>query len=142
MHLTRNQKRYRGLSYLDVAAIIAVILLAIGGLLIWAVTVKKDNDRAGCIMNIRNTQVLIRSYQSVFSVHPHSTASSPGGNILIDEFLGPDKMMYPLPVCPAGGNYNLPASGGVIQAPRLGDAYLRCSLASSHDHVPMDTAGW
>lgn len=132
MHLTRNCKRYRGLSTVDVVAIIALILLVVAGFFIWAATWKKGSDRAGCIMNIRNTQIAIRSYYGMYVKETFAAG----------EIIGAGKMMETYPECPAGGEYNITSPSQIIRHPKIGDAFLKCSLEESHEHVPPDTSGW
>lgn len=141
MHLTRNRKRYRGLSTLDVVAIIAVILLVGAGFFTFSAVWKKGSDRAGCILQIRFMQQAVRSCQGVDGYYYYSQNKSKGV-IPVDEIIGSGKYLEVRPVCPAGGSYDLPASGGGIRVPDIGGQVMHCSLEGSHDHKPDDVSGW
>ena len=67
MKLTNTQtiKRKSGMTLLELTVVILVLLSLISILFIGARAWKKGSDRAGCIMNIRNVQQGMRSFQNM-----------------------------------------------------------------------------
>lgn len=119
----------------------ATMLGATSTLFIGARSWNTGSERAGCIMNIRNAQMAIRSYANMYDVKPYSTEDSPGGTIPAGEIVGAGKFLETSPVCPGGGTYNSDLKGAIV-IPKIGEAYLKCSLCDSEGHEPDDTTGW
>lgn len=142
MKLNINTKRTKGMTLLELTVVILVLLSLIAILFIGARAWKKGSDRAGCIMNIRNAQQAIRSYQNMYNVTPYPTADAAGGPVPAGEIQGAGKFMEVAPVCPGGGTYGQDLSAEITAVPAIGTAYLTCSLADSDGHVPLDTNGW
>ena len=121
----------RGLTALEILVILAVV---IGGLFTaWlaAEKWKHGKDRNHCLMNIRNAQTAMRSYQGLNQL-------SMGDKLdWKDLYLGPGRMMHYMPVCPGGGTCHF-----ANHVTAVGIAYMTCSLATSHDHQPPSTKGW
>ncbi|MGB1128846.1 MAG: prepilin-type N-terminal cleavage/methylation domain-containing protein, partial [Haloferula sp.] len=88
MKLTKNTKRAKGMTLLELTVVILVLLSLISILFIGARAWKKGSDRAGCIMNIRNAQQAVRSYANMYN-----TDSIPGS-----ELVGTGKFLESMPV--------------------------------------------
>lgn len=87
------------------------------------------NNRAACIMNIRNVQQAMRSHQNM-------NGFSPGGQGFRNaELIGPDSFIESRPTCPSGGTYEW-AEGTF---PPVGELALRCSHPG---HVPVTHEDW
>ena len=106
-------------------------LLVVGGLILWFFKWKRDSDRAGCIMNIRNVQQGMRSYMGMNGHVPQ--ADVPGFSL--DTLIGQGAFLDAEPRCPSGGTYTW--IEGVH--PPVGVLMLRCSHP---DHVPANHSDW
>ncbi len=85
---------------------------------------KRSSDRLGCIMNIRNVQLAMRSYQGMNNSEPAPK----------DMLVGPGRFMESEPVCPRGGKYTWAQVGW-----HVGELMLHCSCK---DHIPDDFRDW
>ena len=66
MTLTYTQNtRKSGMTLIELTVVILVLLSLISILFVGARAWKKGSDRAGCIMNIRNVQQGVRSFQNI-----------------------------------------------------------------------------
>lgn len=134
MKLTNTTKRSKkGMTLLELTVVILVLLSLISILFIGARAWKKGSDRAGCIMNIRNAQQAVRSYQNM-------NAATVGAAIVLSDLVGPENFLPVSPACPEStGTYTALAT-----VPPLGTLYLPCSLAGTATflHVPAATTGW
>lgn len=101
-------------------SLISILFLGTRGLI-------DGSDRAGCILNTRNVQQAVRSYQGMNS-------KNYGDPIDWSEIFGPGKMMEREPVCPAGGTYTFSKVH-----PDVGKFACTCSHA---DHVPPNHHDW
>ncbi|MEM7014133.1 MAG: hypothetical protein AAF585_21955 [Verrucomicrobiota bacterium] len=75
-------------------------------------------------------QRAVRSYGNLYEF-------APGDNVadLLDNLVGPGKMVTVMPECPSDGNYTF---GGDLMPP-AGVAYLNCSVS---EHVPSPVSSW
>ena len=101
-----------------------------GAMLAASVPWKKGSDRAGCIMNIRNVQQAVRSYQNM---NGHSI----GETLPLNQVIGPGMFVEQMPVCPAGGTYTF-----TKMIPQVGELACRCSHEHDKAHVPADHQDW
>ncbi|MDF1714657.1 MAG: type II secretion system protein [Akkermansiaceae bacterium] len=62
---SRSHTRPKGLTLIELTVVILVLLALITVLFIGGRAWKKGSDRAGCILNIRNAQQAVRSYQNL-----------------------------------------------------------------------------
>ncbi|WP_338690460.1 hypothetical protein [Haloferula helveola] len=85
---------------------------------------KRGSDRAGCIMNIRNVQQALRSYQGM-----NSSELAPK-----EKLVGPGLFIEVEPECPRGGTYSWHQVGW-----NMGQLMLRCSC---EEHVPPNHKDW
>jgi hypothetical protein len=91
---------------------------------------KRGADRAACIANIHNVQLVTRSYQNLQDLEigaPLDVAAM---------LVGPENFLPSLADCPAGGTYSYAES-----IPPVGFPVVNCTLGGSESHVPVRTAG-
>jgi hypothetical protein len=127
------------MTLLELSVMILVLLSFVAILFIGVHAWKRGADRAGCIMNIRQVQLAVRSYANTEDLDEGTDTRrlSPPLNLL-DELVGADRFLARLPVCPGTGLYTF---GGSIIPPR-GNLYMTCTLARSKDHVPNSFGSW
>jgi len=130
MKLTTNNKRAKGMTLLELTVVILVLLSLISILFIGARAWKKGSDKAGCIMNIRNVQQAVRSYQNM-------NAQNVGDSLATTDIIGTGNFVETTPTCPGAGTYSFGS-----EIPDVGTLYMTCSLASSESHEPASIAGW
>lgn len=110
--------------------IILFFVLIIPMLFIGARAYKKGSDRAGCILNQRNVQQAVRSYQGM-------KGQGAGEPIDWKEIIGTGKFLDKEPTCPAHGKYTFKPSA------KMGELAVECSLCGEPDkHVPQDHSDW
>jgi type II secretory pathway pseudopilin PulG len=119
------------MTLLELTVVILVLLSLISILFIGARAWKKGSDRSGCVLNIRNAQQAVRSYQNLYQVPEGTTIN------MLTDLIGPGKFIASEPICPGGGDYDLIAS-----IPPPGVLALTCSLVNSDDHAPASSGGW
>jgi prepilin-type N-terminal cleavage/methylation domain-containing protein len=140
---THNMKRKSGMTLLELTVVILVLLSLISILFIGARAWKKGSDRAGCILNIRNTQQAVRSFGNMYGVEPGAALSTSNmatdPATLADAIVGTGNFMTNAPTCPASGTYSGLTATSV---PAVGGVALTCSLASSDNHAPTNTGDW
>ena len=122
-------RRTRGMTLLELTVVILVLLSLISILFIGARAWKKGSDKAGCIMNIRSVQQMIRGYQNMNNYQEGHTI-----NVFV---IGNEFGLSNIGECPGGGDYDHAGS-----IPPIGQLAMTCSLATSHGHVPPSIAGW
>lgn len=142
MKLTHIQshKRNAGMTLLELTVVILVLLSLISILFVGARAWKKGSDRAGCIVNIRNTQQAVRGFQNM---NPTATTVAEG------DIFGADKYLKYLK-CPASStaaslnslvdySFTSPGAPGTV-----GNIALVCTEATvGSTHVPDgDTLQW
>lgn len=127
---TKSTKRAKGMTLLELTVVILVLLSLISILFIGARAWKRGSDKAGCIMNIRNVQQAVRSFQNM-------NAANVGDSLASSDITGSGNFLETAPACPGAGTYTY---GSTI--PAVGTLYMTCSLATSETHVPSQYAGW
>ena len=128
---TTRRTRPKGLTLIELTVVILVLLALISVLFIGGRAWKRGSDRAGCIMNIRNAQQAVRSYQNLRGLNDGATY-----DFAVD-VVGPGNFIETYPNCPGYGSYTPSPT-----IPNLGTLAITCSLAGSQDHVPDDYSGW
>lgn len=123
-------KRDAGLTLIEVTLVVAVLLGLIGVIFIGATSYKEGSNRSMCILHISQVQKAVRAHQNMYQ---RNFGDSCPQSVLV----GAGRMLEIAPSCPSGGSYTWL---GTI--PTLDTAYLTCSLATSHDHKPLNTLGW
>ena len=131
MKLTNNNKRAKGMTLLELTVVILVLLSLISILFIGARAWKKGSDKAGCIMNIRNVQQAVRSWQNM------NAKNVSDAFVLTDDIVGSGLFVETTPVCPGAGTYAFETT-----VPEVGTLVMTCSLATTESHVPASILGW
>ena len=121
------------MTLIELTVVTLVLLSLISVLFVGARAWKRGSDRAGCIMNIRNVQQGMRSFQNMNGHNPGETVVGAEG-----EVIGPDKFIESDPKCPGAGVY---AMGGDI-LPLVGVLYMTCDLAGTLNHAPVPHLDW
>lgn len=129
---TRNTKK-SGMTLIELTVVILVLLSLISILFVGARAWKRGSDRAGCIMNIRNVQQGMRSFQNMNGHTAGDTVAGAQG-----EVIGAGKFVETAPACPAAGTYTI----GGDNLPAVGTLYMTCSLAGTMGHVPGAFSDW
>ena len=124
-------KRKSGMTLLELTVVILVLLSLISILFIGARAWKKGSDRAGCILNIRNTQQAVRGHANMRQLAIGATITPATDIYGTSGYLN-------TPACPAQGTYT---TGTAV--PAIGTLFITCSLAGGTDlHVPAAYADW
>ena len=120
----------RGMSLVELTALIVVLLLFLGLSFIGARSWKAGSDRAGCVMNISHAQKTVLSVGNLHGYHPGQTLSFDleAWVFVLDRFFNSR------PKCRGGGAYT--TLGRTI--PAYGELFLRCDLAESDQHRPTE----
>jgi prepilin-type N-terminal cleavage/methylation domain-containing protein len=134
---TQTMKRKSGMTLLELTVVILVLLSLISILFIGARAWKRGSDRAGCILNLRNTQQAVRSYANMNNLNPGDTVI--GSGTLSSVLIGSGLFMETAPNCPGSGTYS-GLTATVI--PAVGTLAMTCSLGGTENHVPQNAAGW
>jgi prepilin-type N-terminal cleavage/methylation domain-containing protein len=129
---TQNTKK-SGMTLIELTVVILVLLSLISILFVGATAWKRGSDRAGCIMNIRNVQQGMRSFQNM---NGHSAGDNVTG--AQTEIVGTGKFVETPPSCPASGTYTI----GGNALPGVGSLYMTCSLAVQDGHEPSRFSDW
>jgi hypothetical protein len=110
---------------------ITLIAMVVSGLLGFSFYAwRRGSDRAACILNQRNVQQAVRSYQGIKGL-------CIGDVIDWAEIIGPGKFLYRVD-CPGGGTYRF-----ANRHPAIGTLAMECSLCDKpHRHVPASHADW
>ena len=139
--------RARGMTLVELTVMIAVLLGMAAVLFIGARAWKRGSDRAGCVVNIRNVQMAVRSYQNVYGYAPGSSPAPEYGTQDIARHLfeksfivnGLFAAMEGSKPCPGGGTYQAPARN---LFPLPGELFMECSLVGSEKHGPQEHGDW
>lgn len=121
---------HSGMTLLELTVVILVLLSLVVIFTIGARAWRNGADRSGCIMNLRNTQMAVRSYQNLNNLPTGASFN------MATDITGADGFIED-PVCPAGGSYT-----SVDRIPDIGTLVTTCSLGSSHQHYPNTITGW
>ena len=137
---TQNMKSKSGMTLLELTVVILVLLSLISILFIGARAWKKGSDRAGCILNIRNTQQAVRGFMNMHdNTLPTANADIFGATGYIKE-----------PICPSDTaatktittSYTYSAAAVNTTATTAGaNLALTCKIDAT-THVPTDAASW
>jgi len=132
---TQNKtvKTKSGMTLIELTVVILVLLSLISILFVGARAWKRGSDRAGCIMNIRNVQQGMRSFQNMNGHSPGDTVTGAYAAII-----GPGQFVETPPICPGAGAY----ANGADALPDVGDLYITCSLAVTLAHEPAAHLDW
>jgi type II secretory pathway pseudopilin PulG len=138
----KRARRAAGLTLLEMSIVIGVLLSLIAVTFVGTRAWKDGADRASCIVNIRNVQMAVRSYQNMHGYDPGDTARVWNGSQSITEHLHGREFLTDhvynqvrgADPCPGGGSYSV---ANDTRFPLQGSVYMSCSLAASDKHVPQ-----
>ena len=129
---TQNMKSKSGMTLLELTVVILVLLSLISILFIGARAWKKGSDRAGCILNIRNTQQAVRGYMNMKDNTVPATTDIFG-----------DAAYLKSPLCPADAaktlvtSYTFDANKAIATGTAGGASIcLDCVVTTVTDHLP------
>ena len=116
-----------------IATIIIIVIALVLGAFTYMHKYKREADRKACVLNIRNIQTALRSYQSVNDIPLDrkidwsEVFSSPTSEKYLEE-----------PTCPYDG------SRYILQSthPQVGVPVAECPHCDSLNHRPKNTTGW
>jgi len=136
-----------GLTLLELSVVLAVLLAMTTVLMIGARAWSRGSDRAACVMNIRNVQMSVRSYQNLYGFSAGTMPRAEAGSQSIADHLltkgyidnSIHDMLKGKTTCPGGGTYELPHEDVF---PAHGDLYTSCSLAAKQLHLLPDGRDW
>jgi hypothetical protein len=92
---------------------------------------REGSCRAGCIMNIRNIQQAVRSYQGMNGLRI-GVPFSPS------DIVGPGKFIEKMPTCPLDGSPYIWSK----TIPKVGELAAKCPHAHDGGHVPQSHDDW
>jgi len=129
---TTTLKRKSGMTLLELTVVILVLLSLIAILFIGARAWKKGSDKAGCILNLRNIQLAVRSQANLVNL-------AVGDAVTSAALIGPGLYMESAPTCP--GDHTAYTFGTTV--PAVGTLYATCANATeSAAHVPTNHGDW
>lgn len=132
-----RSSRKSGMTLLELTIVILVLMSLISILFIGAQAWKRGSDRAMCIMNVQTVQKAMRSYANLYGYGEGDSVAA-----LRERLIGSQRYLESAPVCPGGGTYTYGEEYGTDTIPPIGDLYLTCTLASSHNHAPANHDEW
>ena len=143
----RRRMHRPGLTLLEVTVVLAVLLAMTTVLMIGARAWSRGSDRAACIMNIRNVQMSVRSYQNLYGFAAGTMPRAEAGTQSIADHLlrkgyideNLHDMLKGKATCPGGGSYDIPQEDVF---PGFGALYLRCSLEARDKHLLPNDRDW
>ncbi|NNC88131.1 MAG: prepilin-type N-terminal cleavage/methylation domain-containing protein [Akkermansiaceae bacterium] len=143
MTLTHTQKTKAakpGMTLIELTVVILVLLSLISILFVGARAWKRGSDRAASILEIRNVQQAVRSFQNINNYNPGDA-----GVIGAADIFGPDAFIAVNPTTeghPAGTAYSY-AIAAPTDCPALSTLYMTVTggLDASY-YMPADITGW
>lgn len=142
----RSSKR-SGFSLLELTVVIAVLLSLTTILILGARAWKNGADRTACIVNIRNVQMSVRSYQNLYGFSAGGMPYADGGtqdiatHLFTKGYIGGktfDEIHGNSP-CSGGGTYECPHPDVF---PPEGKLYIACSLEAQENHTLAPSTDW
>lgn len=139
--------RKRGITLLELTIIIVVIMSLLTILFFGATAWKRGNDRAGCVLVLRNVQMATRSYQNLYGYNYGGRPFADNGTQDIALHLYQkgyiEKKLYDQArgsePCPGGGTYSTTLPDVF---PLAGELFISCSLATAEEHKLDKQLDW
>jgi prepilin-type N-terminal cleavage/methylation domain-containing protein len=134
---TQNVKAKSGMTLLELTVVILVLLSLISILFVGARAWKKGSDRAGCIINIRNTQQAARGFLNMKSIATAVTEADIFGGA--EAFLKFQKCPSSPGAASTSALVGYTFTGTTVTP---GTIFLTCTVDAAN-HVPEgDTSQW
>lgn len=135
------------MSLLELTVVIAVLLSLTSVLMLGARAWKAGADRTACLLNIRNVQMSVRSYQNLYGYSAGGRPYAEGGtqDIAVHLFAkgyiteGQLSAIQGGEPCQGGGSYLREHPDAF---PPVGTLYLACSLAATKRHELPQGIEW
>jgi type II secretory pathway pseudopilin PulG len=135
------------MTLLEMTVVIAVLLALTSVLMIGARAWKSSTDRTGCILNMRNVQLSVRSYQNMYGYNAGGMPYAEGGTQDIAVHLFSKGYITDVQFsaiqggepCAGGGSYEREHPDVF---PPVGTLYVECSLAPTKAHELSDKIEW
>lgn len=136
-----------GVTLIELSVVIVVLLSLVTLLMVGAQAWRRGSDRAACVINIRNIQVSVRSYQNLYGYNPGTMPYADNGTQSIAEHLFnkgyiTERLNNALSgdrKCPGNGSYKI-SQEEIF--PFVGTLYVNCSLEAEQKHGMPTTAQW
>ena len=136
-----------GVTLLELSVVIVVLLSLAALLMVGAQAWRRGSDRAACVINIRNVQTSVRSYQNMYGYSPGTMPYADNGTQSIATHLFQkgyiteqlNDALTGNRVCPGGGSYEMTQEEVF---PAVGKLYLSCSLETEQKHGMPGSAQW
>lgn len=136
-----------GVTLLELAVVVLVILSLAALMMVGANAWRRGSDRAACVINIRNVQSSVRSYQNMYGYSPGTMPYADNGTQSIARHLyikgyineNLNKTLVGEQSCPGGGAYVIPQEEVF---PAAGTLYLNCSFETDRKHGVPNSAQW
>jgi prepilin-type N-terminal cleavage/methylation domain-containing protein len=136
-----------GMTLLELTVVIAVLLALTSVLFLGARAWKSGADRTACIMNIRNVQTAVRSYQNLYGYSAGGMPYAEGGtqdigvHMLSKGYISETQLsgIQGDEPCKGGGTYECEHKDTF---PAVGQLYISCSLASTKKHEMSPDVEW
>ncbi|MEK7954182.1 type II secretion system protein [Luteolibacter soli] len=136
-----------GMTLLELTVVIAVLLALTCILFLGARAWKSGADRTACIMNIRNVQTAVRSYQNLYGYNAGSMPYAEGGtqdigvHMLAKGYISETQLsrIQGGETCQGGGTYDCDHKDTF---PPVGQLYITCSLSSTKKHEMSPDVEW
>ncbi|MCW1884092.1 type II secretion system GspH family protein [Luteolibacter flavescens] len=135
------------MTLLELTVVIAVLLALTSVLFLGARAWKSGADRTACIMNIRNVQTAVRSYQNIYGYTAGGMPYAENGTQDIAAHLHTKGYITPEQFAAIQGDSPC-AGGGLYEClypdtfPPVGQLYIGCSLASTKKHELTPGVEW
>ncbi|HEY1121211.1 MAG TPA: type II secretion system protein [Haloferula sp.] len=136
-----------GMTLLELTVVIAVLLALTSVLFLGARAWKSGADRTACIMNIRNVQTAVRSYQNLYGYNAGGMPYAENGTQDIASHMFAKGYISGTQfsaikgeeTCQGGGTYECEHPDTF---PLVGQLYIGCSLAETKKHEMMSNIEW
>ena len=137
----------KGMSLLELTVVIGVLLALTSILFLGARAWKNGADRTACLLNIRNVQVSVRSYQNLYGYNPGGMPYAEGGSQDIAAHLFSKGYITESQLSAIQGGETCSGGGAYEREhpdtfPPVGQLYISCSLSSTKQHEMAPNVEW
>jgi prepilin-type N-terminal cleavage/methylation domain-containing protein len=137
----------KGMTLLELTVVIGVLLALTSILFLGARAWKNGADRTACLLNIRNVQVSVRSYQNLYGYNPGGMPYAEGGSQDIAAHLFAKGYITERQLSAIQGGESCTGGGAYEREhpdtfPPVGQLYITCSLSSTKQHAMAPDVEW